>query len=51
MLAITKSDLLDDELIKMIKKELPRIPSVFISSHSRLGLSALKDMLWQQLNS
>ncbi len=49
MLAITKSDLLDDELMKMLKKELPRIPYVFISSHSRMGLQALKDMLWQQL--
>lgn len=49
LLAITKSDLLDDELIKMIKKELPKIPSIFISSHTQLGLTALKDMLWKQL--
>jgi len=50
LLAITKSDMLDEEMIKLIKKELPRIPSVFISSHSKLGLSKLKEMLWAQLN-
>jgi GTP-binding protein len=49
MLAITKCDLLDDELIKMIKKELPKIPHVFISSHTQLGLNTLKDMMWKHL--
>ena len=50
LLAISKSDMLDDEMMKMMRKELPRIPSVFISSHSRLGLTQLKEMLWSQLN-
>lgn len=50
LLAISKSDLLDEEMMKLIKKELPRIPSVFISSHSQLNLGKLKDMLWGQLN-
>jgi GTPase len=50
LLAITKCDMLDEEMTKLLKKELPRIPSVFISSHSRLGLAQLKDMLWAQLN-
>ena len=51
VLAISKSDLLDDELIKMLKKELPSgIHSVFISSHTGLGLQVLKDLLWKQLN-
>jgi len=38
-------------MMKLMKKELPRtIPSVFISSHTKLGLTTLKDMLWAQLN-
>jgi GTP-binding protein len=38
LLAITKCDLLDEELTKQMKKELPRVPSVFISSHNRIGV-------------
>lgn len=50
-LAISKSDLADEELIKMIKKELPRgIPHQFISSHTSLGLNELKDKLWRLMN-
>lgn len=50
ILAITKSDLLDDELISEIKEELPQIPYVFISSVAQTGLSELKDLIWNQLN-
>ncbi len=51
LLAITKSDLLDEELIKMIKKTLPRtLPHVFISSITGLGIMDLKDMIWKKLN-
>jgi GTP-binding protein len=50
LLAITKCDMLDDEMMSLMKKELPRIPSVFISSHTKLGLTKLKEMLWTQLN-
>ncbi len=51
VLTISKSDLLDDELIKMLKKELPRgIPTVFISSITGFGLPDLKDLLWKKLN-
>jgi GTP-binding protein len=50
ILAITKCDMLDDEMIKLMKKELPRVPSVFISSHTRIGLTKLKEMLWDKLN-
>ena len=50
LLAISKSDLLDDELKQELKKELPRIPHVFISSHTGNGLMELKDMLWKSLN-
>jgi GTP-binding protein len=51
ILAISKADLLDEELIAAIRKELPeRIPAIFISSHNQKGLPELKDLLWQALN-
>ena len=50
ILAISKSDLLDDELMKEIKKELPNIPNIFISSFSKLGIPQLKDNIWKELN-
>lgn len=52
VLAITKCDLLDDELIEMLKETLPKdLPCVFISSVSGLGIDDLKDVLWKELNS
>ena len=51
ILAISKSDLLDEELEKEIKKTLPRkIPHVFISSVTGKGITQMKDMLWDALN-
>lgn len=51
LLAISKSDMLDDELKDAIAAELPDdVPHVFISSVTQQGLSELKDMLWQALN-
>lgn len=51
VLAITKCDLLDDELIEMLEETLPEgIPHVFISSVTGLGISVLKDILWNELN-
>ncbi len=51
LLAITKSDMLDDELMAEIKKDLPaNIPSVFISSVAQKGLVELKDMIWQAID-
>lgn len=50
ILAITKSDMLDAELEEEIKKELPKIPFVFISSIANIGLMKLKDLIWKQLN-
>ena len=51
ILAISKSDLLDDELKEAIKKELPKnLPSVFISSITQTGLMELKDLIWKNLN-
>lgn len=50
LLAISKSDLLDAELIKEMERELPRIPYVFISSVTGLGIQTLKDKIWKMLN-
>ncbi len=51
VLAITKCDLLDDELIEMLEETLPDdLPHVFISSVTGLGVSVLKDILWNELN-
>lgn len=52
LLAISKSDMLDDELKTEIEKELPKdIPHLFISSVTQTGLQELKDTLWKMLNS
>jgi len=51
VIAISKSDMLDDELKEAIKKELPAgIPNIFISSITNQGLLQLKDILWDALN-
>ncbi|MGL1888162.1 MAG: GTPase ObgE [Reichenbachiella sp.] len=51
MLAVTKSDMLDEELIELMKKDLPaELPSIFISSVTHYNLDKLKDMLWASLN-
>lgn len=52
VLAVTKSDLLDEELISMLKETLPDdLPCVFISAVTGQGLNELKDILWKELNS
>lgn len=52
VLAITKSDLLDDELMEMLAHDLPEdLPHVFISAVANRGLTQLKDLLWEALNS
>jgi GTP-binding protein len=51
VIAISKSDLLDEELITDIAKELPAaIPHIFISSVTQTGIQALKDLLWNIMN-
>ena len=51
VIAISKSDMLDDELKIAIQKELPKnIPHIFISSLTTQGLIELKDLLWNTLN-
>lgn len=52
VIAISKTDMLDNELVEDIRKELPaEIPTVFISSITNKGLTELKDLLWKTLNS
>ncbi|TGV02023.1 GTPase ObgE [Flavivirga rizhaonensis] len=53
IIAISKSDLLDDELKAELKKELDNelpIPYLFISSVAQQGITELKDVLWKMLN-
>ncbi len=51
IIAISKSDLLDPALMEDIRKELNEVPHIFISSLSGMGITALKDKIWLQLNS
>ncbi len=49
-LAITKCDMLDDELIEQMRSEIPKsLPSIFISSVAGINIVQLKDMLWDAL--
>jgi GTP-binding protein len=51
LIAISKSDLLDEELQTAIEKELPaNIPHIFISSATGMGIIQLKDLLWKKLS-
>ena len=51
VLAITKSDLLDEELMAEMRLELPAdVPAIFISSVTNYNLQQLKDLLWMELN-
>ena len=51
ILAITKCDMLDEELIEMLEPTLPEnVPHVFISSITGMGIQELKDILWTELN-
>jgi GTP-binding protein len=51
LLAISKSDMLDDELIEALADEIPKdLPHIFISSLDQTGIIELKDKLWEMLN-
>jgi GTP-binding protein len=51
ILAITKSDMLDEELMEAMKAELPEgVKTIFISSVSGFGIMELKDALWEEIN-
>ena len=49
ILAISKSDLLDEELMDEIRLDLPDVPSLFISSVAQKGIQELKDLLWETM--
>jgi GTP-binding protein len=52
VLAITKSDMLDEQLKQEIEATLPSdIPHVFISSFTQEGITTLKDIVWKSLQS
>ena len=52
VLAISKSDMLDDELRDEIAATLPQdVPHLFISAVTGQGLTELKDILWREINS
>ncbi len=52
LLAITKADIIDEELKEMLMEELPDdLPCLFISSIANQGIDALKDKLWEVMNS
>lgn len=50
ILAISKSDLLDEELMTGMEKDLPDLPCVFISAFTKQGLNELKEHIWEELN-
>ena len=50
VLAISKSDMLDEELMHEISLDLPDLPTLFISSMTGYGIPQLKDILWRELN-
>lgn len=50
VLAITKCDIADEEIMNSLKKDLPDIPCVFISAVTGFHIPALKDLLWKTLN-
>ena len=50
LLAVSKSDLLDSDALKKIKRTLPKnVPNIFISSMSNQNIETLKDLIWQML--
>lgn len=50
LLAISKSDFLDDELMDEMRNQVPDVPYLFISSVAQKGITELKDMLWKAIN-
>jgi GTP-binding protein len=50
ILAISKSDMLDKELMYEIEQDLPDIPHIFISAVSQYNIQELKDLIWKSLN-
>jgi len=51
LIAVSKSDLLDEELKDALRKEYPEMDLNFFSSHTQEGISVLKDKIWKKINS
>jgi GTP-binding protein len=52
LLAITKSDMLDEIMMDQMRELLPKdVPSMFISAVANMNIDRLKDMIWEQINS
>ncbi len=49
ILAITKCDMMDDEMLQELRKDLPDLPTILISSVAEMNLDRLKRMLWEEL--
>jgi GTPase len=50
VLAISKCDMSDEQMLEELRPELPDVPYVMISSHTQMGIMQLKDLLWKVLN-
>jgi len=50
LLAVSKCDLLDQQGLAALERKIPDVPFVFISSHTNMGLTKLKDALWRMMN-
>ncbi len=50
LLALTKTDMIDEQMKEEMRRELPPVPYVFISSITGDGIMKLKDMIWKELN-
>jgi GTP-binding protein len=50
LLAVSKTDMIDDQMKEEMRRELPPVPYVFISSITGEGIMKLKDMIWKELN-
>jgi GTP-binding protein len=50
ILAITKCDLIDPELVELLKVEMPDLPALFISAVAQQNIDKLKDLIWNTLN-
>ena len=51
LLAISKADMLDEELMSEVKKEIPKdVPTIFFSAITRYNIPELKDMIWKAIN-
>ncbi|NWJ49798.1 MAG: GTPase ObgE [Bacteroidetes bacterium] len=50
LLAITKCDLVEEDVLKKLARKLPKIPHIFISAHTNKNILKLKDLIWETIN-